>query len=214
MFTGIVEELGKIEDVRFKGESGNLQINSTEIISDINIGDSVSVNGVCLTVVEILDKSFTVDVMRETLLRSNLHDLKKNSRVNLERAVRLNDRLGGHLVSGHIDSVGVICSTQIFEIAKLFTIQLDKELIKYIIEKGSIAVDGISLTVVETRSDSFTVSIIPHTMKTTTLAHKKEGDKVNLEVDLIAKYVEKLVHPPEDKGISYSFLAEKGFLGE
>ncbi|KUK11397.1 MAG: Riboflavin synthase, alpha subunit, partial [Clostridia bacterium 41_269] len=175
---------------------------------------SIAVNGVCLTVVEILNSVFKVEIMKETFDKTSLSDLRIGDKVNLERAVKINGRFGGHFVSGHIDGVGIIRSFDYWENAKIFEISADPALSRYIVPKGSIAVDGISLTVVDTEGILFTVSIIPHTLKNTNLAFKKIGDKVNLEVDLIAKYIEKLLEQKfkTREGVTYSLLAEKGFL--
>jgi len=202
VFTGIIEELGIVEKVQVSGSSGRLNIRAKRIMEDLKIGDSIAVNGVCLTVADILNSIFTVDVMRETMVRSTLSELRKGSRVNLERAMKLSDRLGGHLVSGHIDGVGVIQSCTICENAKIFKIQAPENIKQYIVEKGSIAVDGISLTVARVKGSLFTVSIIPHTLETTNLFTKRAGDRVNLEADLIAKYLEKLIEPRK-KGESH-----------
>jgi len=213
MFTGIVEELGTIKTVTKGANSAVLKVAAATVLSDAKQGDSICVNGVCLTVVGLTSAGFSADVMAETLLRSNLGELRPGDRVNLERALRSSDRLGGHMVSGHIDGVGNIRSIQRQDIANVFTVAAPENVMRYIIEKGSIAIDGISLTVVDYSEDSFRVSIIPHTAVSTTLGFKKEGAKVNLESDLIAKYVEKLFpgakgKPPLTKG----FLAEHGFM--
>jgi riboflavin synthase len=161
-------------------------------------GASIAVNGVCLTVVDVKDDAFTVDVMKETLDRSSLSALAAGSRVNLERPVRPSDRLGGHIVQGHVDGVGRIVSREPGERWEVVTVGLPADLARYVVDKGSITVDGISLTVVEARADTFTVALIPTTLELTTLGRKKPGDAVNLEVDVVAKYVERLVRVPED----------------
>ncbi|HBT20046.1 MAG TPA: riboflavin synthase [Peptococcaceae bacterium] len=214
MFTGLIEEMGIVQQVDIIGSSGSLSIKADKVFEDLKIGDSIAVNGVCLTVVEILNSVFKVEIMKETFDKTSLSDLRIGDKVNLERAVKINGRFGGHFVSGHIDGVGIIRSFDYWENAKIFEISADPALSRYIVPKGSIAVDGISLTVVDTEGILFTVSIIPHTLKNTNLAFKKIGDKVNLEVDLIAKYIEKLLEQKfkTREGVTYSLLAEKGFL--
>lgn len=215
MFTGIVEELGAIRAVRRGAASAVLSIGAAEVLSDLKIGDSVAVNGVCLTVTSLDDGGFTADVMHETLGRSSLGALVPGSRVNLERAMPANGRFGGHIVSGHIDGTGKIASVRPDDNALWYTISAAPELLRYIVEKGSITIDGISLTVAAVDEVSFSVSLIPHTAAVTALGKKRAGDIVNLETDIIGKYVEKLLHPaPEPErqgGISLEFLAENGF---
>jgi len=186
MFTGIVEELGRVR----RREAGRFEFEASTVLDGLAVGDSVSHNGVCLTVVEIDPDGYAVDVVGETLRRSNLGDLAPGDPVNLERPVRLNDRLGGHLVQGHVDGVGEVVSA-----APDLRVRVAPHLARYLVEKGSITVDGCSLTVVEALPDSFTVAIIPHTAAVTTLGRRRPGDRVNLEVDVIAKYVEKLLEP-------------------
>lgn len=215
MFTGIVEELGAIRAVRRGAASAVLSIGAAEVLSDLKIGDSVAVNGVCLTVTSLDDGGFTADVMHETLSRSSLGALVPGSRVNLERAMPANGRFGGHIVSGHIDGTGKIASVRPDDNALWYTISAAPEQLRYIVEKGSITIDGISLTVAAVDEVSFSVSLIPHTAAVTTLGKKRAGDIVNLETDIIGKYVEKLLRPaPEPErqgGISLEFLAENGF---
>lgn len=215
MFTGIVEELGAIRAVRRGAASAVLSIGAAEVLSDLKIGDSVAVNGVCLTVTSLDDGGFTADVMHETLSRSSLGALAPGSRVNLERAMPANGRFGGHIVSGHIDGTGKIASVRPDDNALWYTISAAPELLRYIVEKGSITIDGISLTVAAVDEVSFSVSLIPHTAAVTALGKKRAGDIVNLETDIIGKYVEKLLRPalePERQGgISLEFLAENGF---
>jgi riboflavin synthase len=189
MFTGIVEELGSL-----RSRSGDRFVfGASLVLEDLKIGDSVSHNGCCLTVVAIGPDSYAVEVVDETLERTNIGDLAPGDPVNLERPVRPTDRLGGHIVQGHVDAVG-----EIVRPAPDLEIRLPVPLLSYIVEKGSITVDGCSLTVVATRPDSFTVAIIPHTSAVTTLGSKSAGDKVNLEVDIVAKYVERLLRPSGD----------------
>ena len=217
MFTGIIEELGKIAGIKKGTKSAVLGVDSAIVVGDVKLGDSISVNGVCLTVVGFTKSSFSAEVMAETLRRSNLGGLKAGGKVNLERALRPTDRMGGHFVSGHIDGVGTIKSVVKEDIADVFTIAAPPEVLKYVIEKGSIAVDGISLTVVDMTEDAFRVSLIPHTSANTTLGFKKAGDTVNLESDLIAKYIERLLKksspgPDGGGGIDQGFLARHGFF--
>ena len=193
MFTGIVEEIGEIAAVASGAKSARLTIKGDMIFSDLKLGDSVSVNGVCLTATEISGKTFTADVMAETMRRSNLGLLKKGSRVNLERAMAADGRFGGHIVSGHIDGTGIVRSFEKEDNAVWLTVTADEKLMRYIIEKGSIAIDGVSLTVARVFRDAFAVSLIPHTAAETILLTKKTGDKVNLECDIVGKYVEKLI---------------------
>lgn len=193
MFTGIVEELGEIVAVEPLGDAARLSVRGKVVTSDAKHGDSIAVNGVCLTVVDVEDEVFTVDVMRETLKRSSLKSVESGARVNLERAVRADQRLGGHIVQGHVDGTGVLLSREPGERWDDVRFSLPAELNRYVAEKGSIAVDGISLTVTTVDEESFGVSLIPTTLELTTLGGRSEGDVVNLEVDVIAKYVEKLV---------------------
>ncbi|MDF9408135.1 riboflavin synthase [Pelotomaculum isophthalicicum JI] len=216
MFTGIVEELGTLKEIKRGAASAQLTIRAEKVLEDARIGDSIAVNGVCLTVVHLLPQEFTVDVMAETLSKTNLGALNSGDRVNLERALRLGDRLGGHIVSGHIDGVGTITRLEKHDIATLITIRAPHEVMRYIIKKGSVAIDGISLTVVDLQADSFQVSLIPHTAHATALGLKKAGASVNLEGDVIGKYIERLAAFPDSSGgeskISLSFLAEHGFV--
>ena len=215
MFTGIVEELGSIRSVRRGQHSSVLSIAAKDILSDLKIGDSVAVNGVCLTATTVDGSGFTADVMHETLNRSSLGSLTVGSHVNLERAMAANGRFGGHIVSGHIDGTGTITALRKDDNAVWYTISASQELLRYIVEKGSIAIDGISLTVAEVGESWLSISAIPHTVAQTVLRDRKEGDLVNLETDIIGKYVEKLLKPaPESQassGITLDFLARHGF---
>ncbi|WP_067478144.1 riboflavin synthase [Actinomadura hibisca] len=193
MFTGIVEELGEIVAVEPEGDSARFTIRGPLVTRDAVHGASIAVNGVCLTVVETKDEAFTADVMKETLDRSALGALAPGSRVNLERPVRLSDRLGGHLVQGHVDGVGEIVSREPGDRWEVVTVALPAALARYVVDKGSITIDGVSLTVVEAGADRFTVSLIPTTLALTTLGLKGPGDPVNLEVDVVAKYVERMI---------------------
>ncbi|GAA2712263.1 MULTISPECIES: riboflavin synthase [Streptomyces] len=193
MFTGIVEELGEVVAVEKLGDSSRFRLRGPLVTDGAAHGDSIAVNGVCLTVVESADGEFTADVMAETLTRSSLGALVPGSRVNLERPMALGGRLGGHLVQGHVDGTGTITGRVPGEHWEIVRIALPTGLARYVVEKGSITVDGVSLTVVEAGDDYFTVSLIPTTLQLTTLGIKQPGDPVNLEVDVLAKYVERLL---------------------
>lgn len=215
MFTGIVEELGYIRGVRQGAHSSVLSIGAQSILGDLKVGDSVAVNGVCLTATRVEDGGFTADVMHETLTRSSLGNLRTGSRVNLERAMAANGRFGGHIVSGHIDGTGTITSLRRDDNAIWYTVTTPPELLRYIVEKGSIAIDGISLTVAAVGESWFSISAIPHTVSVTTLGERREGDVVNLESDIIGKYIEKLLCPQAPPQASHSitmeFLQKHGF---
>lgn len=193
MFTGIVEELGHVVRVDALGDSVRMTISGPLVVSDASIGDSIAVNGVCLTVTTKNDTEFTADVMQESLNRTTLGHLDVNSPVNLERPVTLATRLGGHMVQGHVDGVGTVIGRQLSDNWEVVTIAPPIDLLKYIVEKGSITVDGTSLTVASVNDKEFTVSLIPETLAKTTLGIRQAGDEVNLEVDVMAKYVEKLM---------------------
>ncbi len=193
MFTGIVEELGQVEKLESLADAVRISIAGPLVVTDAKIGDSISVNGVCLTVTSKTNTGFTADVMQETLNRSTLGSLESGSKVNLERPVTLATRLGGHLVQGHVDGMGKIISREKSQNWDVVTIEPPKDLLKYIVEKGSITVDGTSLTVASVDDQVFTVSLIPETLAKTTLGLVAPGDRVNLEVDVMAKYVEKLM---------------------
>lgn len=207
MFSGIVEEIGA---VRASTPSG-LAIQAELIFSDLKLGDSVAVNGVCLTVTGIRNKVFELDVMPETLRRSNLGALKSGDAVNLERAVTPTGRLGGHMVQGHVDAVGVIAGIESEGSAELMTVTAPPEVMRYVVEKGFIAVDGLSLTIARLTGGTFTVSLVAYSRSHTTMGRKKAGDRVNLEVDIIAKYVENFVSSRTPR-LNEAFLAEHGFL--
>ena len=216
MFTGIVEEMGKIVRVEKGAKSSRLTVSGDKIFSDLKLGDSVATNGVCLTVTSFSKGIFTADVMNETLKQSNLGELRQGSMVNLERAMIANGRFGGHIVSGHIDGTGVITKIEQDDIAVWYTIRADRKIMKYIIEKGSVAIDGISLTIAKVTDNDFSVSLIPHTAKETVLGYKKTGDTVNLENDVVGKYIEHFLsfkEEPETKssGITKEFLLKAGF---
>lgn len=216
MFTGIIEEIGKVHAIVKSTKSAKIIINASKVLQDVKIGDSISTNGVCLTVIEYSSSGFVVDVMAETMRKSSLSQLSPGDDVNLERALRAGDRLGGHIVSGHIDGTGIITGLDKEDNAIWVTITAPYELLRYIIFKGSIAIDGISLTVAYVDDKILKVSIIPHTREVTTLLKKKVGDMVNLECDMVGKYIEKLIKPMESKKekekIDLDFLSENGFL--
>lgn len=221
MFTGLVEEIGRIKSVIKQGEAMILAISASVVTQDVKLGDSISVNGVCLTVTSYDKASFSLDVMPETFRRSSLHRLKPGESVNLERAMQAGARFGGHIVQGHVDGTGQIVSRKSDANAVVFRIRLDDpDQLRYIIPKGSITVDGISLTVVDTSEDGFTVSIIPHTLAETALQYRQAGSVVNIETDIIGKYVEHLLRfkqPDASKNgegskLSTAYLAEHGFL--
>ncbi|HHV65513.1 MAG TPA: riboflavin synthase [Peptococcaceae bacterium] len=215
MFTGIIEELGTVRKLASLNNSARLTLEAVKVLEGTQIGDSIAVNGVCLTVTEIAQNHFSVDIMFETLRKTNLGDLKTGNKVNLERALQLQSRLGGHLVSGHVDGIGIITALREVGIAKFYNITASPDLVSYLIPKGSIAIDGISLTIVDVGEDNFSVSLIPHTQANTTLGLKGPGSKVNLETDLIGKYVAKFLNrekPTTQNKITYSFLAEHGFI--
>ncbi|SFD08885.1 riboflavin synthase [Butyrivibrio sp. YAB3001] len=199
MFTGIIEEIGKIKSVNRGSANSQMVIGADKVLSDVQLGDSIAVNGVCLTVVSFNEKSFTVDVMNETYSRSSLGDLRVGSLVNLERAMPSNGRFGGHIVSGHIDGTGRIKATRCDGNAVWYEITADSNILNGIVEKGSIAIDGISLTVALVTTSSFSVSIIPHTLERTILKEKRAGSVVNLENDIIGKYVYSFLSKSEGK---------------
>ena len=212
MFTGIVEEIGTVCEVKRNGNNSYIRIIAEKVLSDVHIGDSIAVNGVCLTVTRHDGNVFQADVMNETLNRSSLGSLRNGSKVNLERAMSAEGRFGGHIVSGHIDGTGKITDIKNDGIAIWYTISAKPEIMRYIVEKGSVAIDGISLTVARVTENNFSVSIIPHTAEQTILSLKKIGDIVNLENDIIAKYVEKLIVPPKKNGVTLELLAQTGFI--
>ncbi len=211
MFTGIIEETGVVRDIKKGAKSAVIVIEGKKILENTKIGDSISVNGVCLTVASINTPCFMADVMNETLIRSSLGSLGNGSRVNLERAMPADGRFGGHIVSGHIDGVGKITAITNEDISVWFTIKTTPAIMGYVIEKGSIAIDGISLTVAKVfpKKDSFCVSVIPHTAKETVLLEKGIGTVVNLENDMVGKYIEKFMQ--KKTTITKEFLIHNGF---
>lgn len=213
MFTGIVEEIGIISGIKQGKNSEILTIKAKKVLEDTKIGDSIAVNGICLTVTALSSDSFTADVMHETINRSSLSKLKYGSKVNLERAMPVNGRFGGHIVSGHVDGIGTIINIKPDDNAIWYKIQANQQILKYIVEKGSITIDGISLTVAKVSETDFSISAIPHTVEQTILKEKRQGDIVNLETDILAKYIEKLLNPTQNKQskITKEFLLEYGF---
>lgn len=221
MFTGIIEELGTVTHIKTVKDSQELKINCNKILSDISLGDSIAINGVCLTVTTFDDKCFCVDVMPETYKSTSLSRLKTNVKVNLERALAVGGRLGGHFVSGHVDGVGEITSITKNNNAWNYGIRLDKELLKYCLLKGSIAVDGTSLTIFEIGDDFVGISLIPHTVTNSILGQKKVGDIVNIECDMLGKYAINLLQSPNNPNgsvlnhqskINVDFLQQQGFM--
>jgi len=218
MFTGIIEEVGTVRSVVNGASSGEIEIKASKVLEKTKIGDSIAVNGVCLTVTKLRGDGFAADVMPETMRRTNLGFLKSGSEVDLERAMSADGRFGGHIVSGHIDGVGTIVSNTREENAVWVKISAPSSILGLIIEKGSVTIDGISLTVAKLEPDSFSVSIIPHTAAETILLRKKPGDKVNLENDIVGKYVQRLLGKTEssstenkESAVTMDFLAEHGF---
>ncbi len=215
MFTGIIEEIGVLTNIRILTDSAELSIQAEKVLEETKLGDSIAVNGVCLTVIRLGFQEFTVDIMAETLAKTGLAQLKPGSKVNLERALQLSSRLGGHLVSGHVDGIGIIKRITVQGIASVYEISMPSSLSPFILPKGSIAIDGISLTVIQVSKDFFSVSLIPHTFTHTTLGMKKVGETVNLETDMIGKYVASLLGNSKQQAkesLSLNFLAQHGFL--
>jgi riboflavin synthase len=210
MFTGIIAALGSIRHVTRKGADALLEVDASLPLEDIRIGDSIAINGACLTVTKKADRHFTADVSAETLSRTNIGALKAGDRVNLEKALRFNDFLGGHLVLGHVDGQGKLREKTGSANSIILGIEIPDELMRYLVEKGSIAVDGVSLTVNRCEKNRFYVNMIPHTAQATTLGFKKVGDAVNIETDIIGKYVERFLQPR--KGMDMGFMVEHGLL--
>ena len=215
MFTGLVEEVGKVLDIVVENNIWIITFDCKQIIKDISIGDSIAVNGVCLTVKEFNDNSFKADAMAETIRKTNLGFLKKDNQVNLERALKMGDRLGGHIVSGHIDGTGIIEGFQEEGDALWISISAPKDILRYIVYKGSVAIDGVSLTVSYIDEEKFKVTIIPHTKEATILIKKNTKDLVNIECDIVGKYIEKFLRPIDfenESKIDRNFLKENGFI--
>ena len=217
MFTGIIEEIGNIQEMRSSGESMVMKIGASHVLKDVHLGDSISVNGVCLTVTSFESSFFTVDVMPETVRATSLQGLGRGSQVNLERAMSANGRFGGHFVSGHVDGIGKIKAKKREHNAVYYQIDVAPDLRHYMIEKGSVAVDGTSLTIFAVDEESFTISIIPHTIEETIIGTKDVGDIVNIECDMVGKYIEQFISRRFDQNkrpsssLTESFLSEHGY---
>lgn len=211
MFTGIVEEIGQIEKIQKSSHSSKLTVRASKIFDDVKMGDSIAVNGICLTVTDFNNTQFTVDVMNETWKRTTLSQLERGKFVNLERALAVNGRFGGHIVTGHIDGIGTIKAITKDSNAVWYRIETSKNLLSCIVEKGSIAIDGISLTIAKVSKNDFSVSVIPHTLDQTILKTKKIHDMVNLENDVIGKYIKKFLEPNTSTELSKEFLQRNGF---
>ncbi len=219
MFTGIVEELGTLAEIKGGRLASQLTIQAKKVLEDVNLGDSISVNGVCLTVTSFTSRQFTVDVMPETLKKTSLSQLQHGHVVNLERAMAMGSRFGGHIVTGHVDGTGMVISREAHANAVLFRIEASADLLKYMVPRGSITVDGVSLTIVDVWDRGFSISLIPHTLAHTSIRDRKSGDHVNLENDIIGKYVERLLHfpaastqKPKEQTIDIDYLKQHGFL--
>ena len=216
MFTGIIEEVGTIKRIERGQHSAVLTIRAEAVLEGTKIGDSIAVNGICLTVTKLYSDCFSADVMHETLNRSSLSSLSIGSSVNLERAMPANGRFGGHIVAGHVDGIGRICDIRRDDTAVWYTITASPDILRYVVEKGSITIDGISLTVADVTPDSFSVSTIPHTVSHTNLSKRHKGDTVNLETDIVGKYIEKLLRPetletPQKRMLTNELLLRCGF---
>ncbi|MBN1290675.1 MAG: riboflavin synthase [Candidatus Latescibacteria bacterium] len=209
MFTGLIEEIGQIAKINRHGKLTEFIIMAGKVTEDMAIGDSVAVSGACLTVTSTGNKEFTVQAVAETLNRTTLDMMNRGTSVNLERALRLSDRLGGHIVQGHVDGIGLITSIRKLDENILLSVSVDHKLERYIVEKGSVTVDGISLTVTFVNNGAFGVSVIPHTLNATTLRDRRIGDRVNIENDILAKYIEKLIQ--QKNGLTIDYLEQHGF---
>jgi riboflavin synthase len=214
MFTGIIEDRGKVLRVEYKGQEKRIAIEWPLDLTEVQLGDSININGVCLTVVEKREKEIKFDLSQETLQKTGLGDLKEGDPVNLERALRLTDRLGGHIVTGHIDGIGVIGDKRKERDFFRLMIRIPESVSRYVVQKGSIAIDGISLTVNEWKGNEIQMTLIPYTIEKTTLRDKKIGDRVNVEADILGKYVEKVLERGDKKSgqVDLSFLKEHGFV--
>lgn len=212
MFTGLIEEIGTIEQIQKHRGTLRFTLSVKEVVKDLAIDDSVALNGVCLTVVEFSKSNFQVEAVEETLNKTTFGSLKNGSQINLERSLRFSDRMGGHFVQGHVDAVGEVAAVQRQEGGVLLSIKLPAHLLKYVISEGSIAIDGVSLTIARLKENQITISLIPHTLDKTTLANLKVADNVNIEVDLIGKYVERILTRPNQSKISEEWLEERGYL--
>src|SRR3990172_8254638 len=211
MFTGIVEELGAVKNIVNIGRGRKLEIAAAKVLDGVSSADSMCINGVCLTVVRVSGNSFEVEAVAETLSRSTLMEIQVGDSVNLERALRLDGRLGGHFVQGHVDGIGVIQDIQKRDPGSWFTIIVGHDISKFVVEKGSIAIDGISLTVAEKKADLISIAVIPFTLSSTNLSEKEIGDRVNIEVDIIGKYVRNFLDKPDEKELTLNDLEKWGF---
>jgi riboflavin synthase len=211
MFTGLIEEIGTIKNIQSLGGGKKIQIDWRKILTDSKIDDSIAVNGICQTITGIGDNRFEYIAVEETLNRTTINSWTTGKKVNLERALKLSDRLGGHLMQGHIDDIGKVRNISKIQSSTIFEIQFPRQYSKYIIPKGSIAIDGISLTIMDLLYQSFKVSIIPHTVENSTLKYLKNGEDVNLEFDLIGKYVERLMQNQNNSGITFEKIGELGY---
>jgi riboflavin synthase len=207
--------MGRVRSIKRGAQSFQIEVNARQVLDDVKLGDSIAINGVCLTVTAYDGQHFSADVMPETMDKTTLKHLQPGACVNLERAVRLGDRMGGHIVQGHVDATGAIKNKEKRDIAIVYTIKAPADVLRYTVPKGSITVDGISLTVIDVLPDSFTVSLIPHTARQTVLGLKEPGDYVNLESDILGRYIEKLLKTDDSRNQSHlnlGFLAENGFI--
>lgn len=215
MFTGIIEEIGFIKQIQRKPQGGTLAIAASHVLVDSKIGDSIAIDGACLTMTQVDEAGFKADISAETLRRTTLGERKLGDAVNLERPLQLGDRLNGHLVLGHVDDVGTISGWQDEGDSSLMRVSVSSEVMRYVVYKGSVCVDGISLTIASLFDDGFEIALIPHTKAVTTLGSKQIGNRVNIEVDLLGRYIERLLtnQSPKSDSIDLSFLAEHGYLG-
>jgi len=215
MFTGLIEDVGKVAGIERNGPTARLLVETSFPPAELNLGESIAVNGVCLTVADLKKVTAVFDVSPETIDRTGLRSLKNGSRVNLERALRLGDRFGGHIVTGHIDCVALVTKRQEAAGNIVITVRIAPEFVRYLVKKGSVTIDGVSLTINDVADNCFTVNVIPHTAVTTTLHEKRTGDEVNIETDIIGKYLERLLSVKESgavSGITLDLLAKNGFL--
>ena len=212
MFTGLIEDIGTVVKMERRGEGGLITISHSSVLDDLQLGDSVSVDGVCLTITHLHTQVFSVEASAETVGKTTLGKRKPQQKVNLERALRLSDRLGGHLVTGHVDEIAKIGEISTEGSSKKIVFQINQKSARYLVEKGSVTIDGISLTVNEVRDKHFSVNLIPYTGSHTTLLSRKVGDEVNIETDILGKYIEKLMARESGKKVDTAFLSEHGFL--
>lgn len=211
MFTGIIEEIGEVKTISKFNNALKIKISAKKILEDIKIGDSISTNGVCLTVTDFTKSDFVVDAVEETVKSTNLSNLKIKDKLNLERALTLSSRLGGHIVQGHIDSIGEIINIRKKDLSTIYEIKVSNSILDLIVTKGSITLNGVSLTVSKVNKNSFEISVIPETIKKTNIENLNIKDKVNLETDIIGRYIQKLIYKENENNISLKFLVENGF---